>query len=85
MQGPKHLGGAGFTPLQAIAGSGHVLHFLKHWRSPTERACKILRIVTTWAQYQSGLGNSILIDVTSNLSYVDGRFIQAVRAYLESI
>lgn len=35
-QGPRELGGSGFIPLHATASTGHVLQFLKHWRTPEE-------------------------------------------------
>ena len=46
LQGPREAEGAGFTPLRVAAGTGSVLHFLRHWRTPKDEIGKLLRIVT---------------------------------------
>ena len=73
LQGPKELGGGGFVPLQVVAGTGYVTHFLKHWRTPTEDAGKIIRIVMAWTQYQSGVSYPILQRTDTNLPHIQGR------------
>ena len=85
MEGLKYTREAGFTPLYVIAGTGHIIHFLKHWRTPTDRAGKILRCVTAWSQYQAGTSTSILDNVTTDLSYIEGKFVLAVRVALDTI
>ena len=83
--GPQEIGGGGFVPLYAVAGSGYIKHFLKHWRTPKEQAGKILRIVLLWSQYQSGVSFPILSRPTIDLSYIQGRFITQIRQYLTVI
>ena len=85
MNGPKELGGGGFLPLTVVAGVGYVLHFLKHWRSPEEDASKIVRIVMAWTQYQAGVSYPILEYPEKELPYVQGRYIPAVRKYLNEV
>ena len=70
LQGPRELGGAGFTSL--VAGAGAVVHFLRHWRTPTEETEKLLRIVTSWYQYQSGVYFPVLEFLTKYTSYSQG-------------
>ena len=41
LQGPRKLGGTGFTPLRVAAGAGSVVHFLRHWRTPKEETGKL--------------------------------------------
>ena len=83
--GPQEIGGGGFVPLYAVAGTGYIKHFLKHWRTPKEQAGKILRIVLLWSQYQSGVSFPILSQPTIDLSYIQGRFINQIRQYLSVI
>ena len=83
LQGPRELGGAGFTPLRAAAGA--VVHFLRYWRTPKEETGKLLRIVTAWYQYQLGVSFPVLEFPTKDTSYSQGRLIPAVKNYLAKI
>ena len=82
---PLLLGGGGFVPFYAVAGSGYVTHFLKHWRTPTEDAGKIICIVMAWSQYQSGVSYLILQQTSTPLPHIQGRCIPAIRQYLNDI
>ena len=83
--GPEALGGGGFVPLYAIAGSGYIQHFLKHWRTPKEEAGTLLRIVVAWSQYQAGVSYPLLLKPATNLPHVQGRLIHKIREYLTAI
>ena len=85
LAGPEELSGGGFTPLLAIAGTGYVLHFLKNWRTPTEDIGKTLRIVYAWTSYQAGITTPLLEQTETNIEYVDGKVIPAMRKYLHDI
>ena len=66
--GPIELGGAGFIPIRASAGSGYILHLLKNWRTPTEDVGKTFRLVVAWSQYQAGTSYSIFHTTQIRLS-----------------
>ena len=83
--GPAPIGGGGFIPLYAVAGAGYVQHFLKHWRTPKEQAGRLVRIVLAWSQYQAGVSYPILHQPDTELPYMQGRFIPALRRYLSDI
>ena len=83
--GPSYLGGAGFVPLQAKQGTDIILHLLKHWRSPTEKTGKLIRVVLGWTQYQSGMHFPILQNTTIPLPYVAGRFMITLRFFLHQL
>lgn len=83
--GPSYLGGAGFMPLEAKQGTDMTMHFLKHWRSPTEQSGKLMRVVLGWTQHQSGMPFAILQNTANSLSYVEGRFMITLRSFLHRI
>ena len=66
------------------ASTGHVLQFLKHWRTPHEDAGCLMRIFLAWFQYQAGVSYPILQHTGQDLSYAQGRFVPAVRRYLQN-
>mmetsp|Transcript_22363 Transcript_22363/g.45634 ORF Transcript_22363/g.45634 Transcript_22363/m.45634 type:complete len:104 (+) Transcript_22363:244-555(+) len=74
---PKMWAAGGFTPLQAVAGSGYVAHFLKYFRSPHEDAGKLMRVVLAWTRFQTGLPFPILSQPSTDMSYVDGRYFHS--------
>ena len=82
---PQDIGGGGFTPLQAVAGTGYVAHFLKYFRSPHEDAGKSMRIVLAWTQFQTGLPFPILSWPSTDISYVNGRYFHFVMHHLKEI
>ena len=45
LKGPATLGGGGFTSPKASAGSGYVMHLLKHWRSTEKESSKMICIL----------------------------------------
>ena len=85
LAGPEELSGGGFTPLRAVAGTGYVIHFLKNWRTPTEDIGKTLRIVYAWTSYQAGITTPLLEQTETNIAYIDGKVIPAMRKYLYEI
>ena len=52
--GPKELGGAGFTALINSVGASQIQHFFKNWRTPWEDIGKTLRVALAWTQYCAG-------------------------------
>jgi hypothetical protein len=82
--GPKHLAGAGFTPLYLLQGEGQILQFLKFWRTDTPTS-RLLRIAQSWFQYQSGLGQSILTNVHQHLPHIESRWLPSLRLFLSRI
>ena len=60
LQGPKAMGGAGFIPLEAAAGTNQITNFLKHWRTPTQQAGKLLHITVAHIQYYAGISKPLL-------------------------
>ena len=82
LYGPSDLAGGGFVPLNAKAGSDYVTHFLKFWRSPHTQCGKLLRIVYSWTQFQSGQTKAPLQDTSTNMTYINSRFITKIQTYL---
>merc|ERR1711884_725047 len=83
--GPSRLGGGGFAPPIAAAGTAQIQHFLKHWRTPEEDVGKLIRIVIAWSQFYSGVSYSILECPTRPLPHLVGKFTISVRNYLSLI
>jgi len=75
----------GFTPLQAVAGAGYVAHFLKYFCSPHEDASKLMRVVLTWTQFQTGLPFPILFRPSTDTSYVNNWYFHSVMHHLNEI
>ena len=69
-------------PLTVSTGTGYVLHFLKHWRTPHEEAGRLLPVTLAWYQYQARVSYPILENPTTDLSYTQSNFIPAVWNYL---
>ena len=79
LKGPEELGGGGFIPLEASAGSGYVLHWLKYWRSPLkEEVSKMIRIVYAWNVTSAGVSFPLLEHPEIELSYLKGKVIPAI-------
>ena len=87
LQGPMELlENDRFIPSHVIASTGHVLQFLKHWRTPQKDGDRLLRIGLSWYQYQVGVLYPMLQNRSTNLSYAQGGFIPAGRRkYLHTI
>ena len=85
LQGPGDLGGGGFTPLNTVAGSGYIAHFLKFFCSPQEDASKLIQTTLAWTQYQSGLPYPILKHPWTPIHYVEGGYYHFLMAYLDEI
>ena len=61
MKGPEALGGGGFIPLEASAGTGYVMHWLKYWRSSQEEEfSKMIRILYAWNVTSAGVSFPLL-------------------------
>ena len=72
-------------PLQTIAGSGYIAHFLEFFRSPQEEVGKLVRTTLAWTQYQSGLSYGILQHPLTPIAYVKGCYYKRLMAYLSDI
>ena len=80
LQGPRELGGGGFTPLNTVAGSSYIAHFLKFFRSPQEDAGKLIQTALAWIQYQSDLPYPILKHLWTPIQYVEGGYCHLIMA-----
>mmetsp|Transcript_22813 Transcript_22813/g.50924 ORF Transcript_22813/g.50924 Transcript_22813/m.50924 type:complete len:438 (-) Transcript_22813:647-1960(-) len=85
LQGPADLGGAGFTPLKTVSGSGYIAHFLKKICSPQEDVGKLVRTMLAWTQYQSGLSHPILKHPWTPIHFVESRYYHFLMIYLDEI
>ena len=77
----REYAGGGFVHWDVIQGEGQILLFLKHWRTDTALAAA-LQIDLAWCQWQSGISQSILVNTTRDLPYLEARWIPSVRASL---
>ena len=82
--GPTSFAGAGFLPWYLLQGEGQVTQFLKHWRT-NSIVSKTLNIAVHWAQWQSGHEAFILDDTTTNLPYLESRWLRSLREFLGAI
>ena len=82
--GPHYLGGAGFFHLYDEQGYGQVKLFMKSWRSPDSLQGRILRVSLAWAQYNAGIGVSILEDTTTKLPHLESVYLASLQDYLAS-
>ena len=79
MKGPKALGGGGFIPLKASAGSGYVMHWLKYWRSSQEEEfSKMIRILYAWNVMSAGVSFPLLEHPEIELPHLKGKIIPAI-------
>ena len=85
LQGPRDMGGAGFIPLEVVAGTNQIANFLKHWRTPTQQAGKLLHITVAHTQYYSGISKPLFSNPDIKIPYIPESFITTVRAYLKTI
>jgi hypothetical protein len=78
---PKDYAGGGFLHWAIIQGEGQILLFLKHWRTDTDLAAA-LQINVAWCQWQAGISQSLLMDTTSDIHYLEARWLPALRQSL---
>lgn len=81
---PLSYAGCGFVRWSTLQGEGQITLFLKHWRTNT-KISQVLRIAIAWAQWQSGLSQSILQDTRTKLPHIEARWIQSLRNFLHKI
>ena len=73
--GPTDLSGAGFIPLYATASSGVILHFLRNWRTPTEKIGQVLRALYSWSQMNAGTTFSLVEQPQRQVLHLRGTVI----------
>ena len=78
LKGPVALGGGGFTPLKASAGSGYVMHFLKHQRSSEEESSKMMCILYAWNVMSAGVSFPLLEHPEIELPHLKGKIIPVI-------
>ena len=78
LKGPAAFGGGGFTPLKASAGSGYVMHLLKHWRSTEEESSKMICILFAWNVMSAGVSFPLLEQPEVELPHLKGKIIPAI-------
>jgi hypothetical protein len=79
--GPASLAGACFRHPYGEQGTGQILFFLKYWRSHGH-AGSLARIALSWAQFQAGIGTSILIDTSTPLPHLETCWLSSLRTFL---
>lgn len=78
---PTEYAGGGLVMWYTMQGEGQITLFIKHWRTGT-MISDILRIDLAWHQWQAGISASILVDVTTPLNYLEGRWLPSLRQFL---
>jgi len=79
---PLEYAGGGFLHWDTLQGEGQIMHFIKHWRTPSD-VSTTLRINLAWCQWQAGISTSILIDTSPDkLSYLEARWLPSMRQAL---
>ncbi len=81
---PADLGGACFRHPYCEQGSGQLLMFLKHWRSPGQ-ASSLSQVALSWAQFQICTGTSFLADCTTPLPHMEALWFASMRTFLQCI
>ncbi len=84
LHGPSELCGGNFLPLYTIQGEGQILQFLKFWRTKTDTG-KLLRVAVAWIQLHTGVGLSLLDNVTTVIPYMATRWLPSLRTFIASI
>ena len=85
LKGPTALEGGGFTPLEASAGSGYIMHLLKHWRSSEEESSKMICILYAWNVMSAGVSFPLLKHPEIESLHLKGKIIPAIQVYLADI
>jgi hypothetical protein len=83
--GPACLGGAFFRHLYSEQGVGQIQVMLKHWRTSTTQAGRLIRIAVHWSQFAVGTGTPLLKDVSTKLSQMEVKWFASLRQYLQHI
>ena len=78
LKGPAALGGEGFTPLEGSAGSGYVMHLLKHWRLSEEESIKMICILYAWNIMSAGVSSPLIEHPEIELPHLKGKIIPAI-------
>jgi hypothetical protein len=84
IHGPSDLCGGQFLPLYTMQGEGQIMQFLKFWRTKTDTG-KLLRVAVAWLQLNTGVGFSLLDNVTTVIPHLATRWLPSLRTFLASI
>jgi hypothetical protein len=82
--GPVRLNGGGFRPFATEQGVGQIQYLFKHWTS-TLRLGLAMRITVSWAQTNTGVGWSLLDNVSTILPHFESEWLRVLRNFLHSI
>ena len=85
LQAPSELSGGSFTPLHVTASASYVLHFIRNWRSKTEKLGKVIRICYAWAAANAGVFFPLFEFPDTNIPHLRGTVIPAIQRFLSSI
>jgi len=80
---PTYMGGSGFVHWHTLQSTGQIMLFLKHWRSISQTS-DLLRINVAWAQWQSGMPESIFHNAQLPVPYLEARWLVSLREALGS-
>jgi hypothetical protein len=67
-----------------MQGEGQIIQFLKFWRTKTDTG-KLLRVAIAWLQLHTGVGFSLLDNVTTVVPHLAARWLPSLRMFLASI
>jgi hypothetical protein len=67
-----------------MQGEGQIMQFLKFWRTKPDTG-KLLQVAVAWLQLHTGVGFSLLDDVTTVISYLATCWLPSLRTFLASI
>jgi hypothetical protein len=84
IHGPSELCGGQFLPLYTMQGEGQIMQFLKFWPTKTGTG-KLLRGAVAWLQLHTGVGFSLLDNVTTVIPHLATRWLPSLRTFLANI
>jgi hypothetical protein len=71
--------------LYTMQGEGQIMQFLKFWRTKTDTG-KLLQVAVAWLQLHTGVGFSLLDNVTTVIPHLATRWLPSLqRTFLASI
>jgi hypothetical protein len=84
MHGPSQLCGGHFLPLYTLQGEGQTLQFLKFWRTKADTG-KLLQVAIAWLQLHTGVGVSLLNNMTTMIPLIATGWLPSLRTFIASI
>jgi hypothetical protein len=76
--------GGGFVHWYTLEEEGQVINFMKDWRTGT-MISQMLPIDLAWSQWQARISKPILVDADTRLQYLECRWLNSFRRFLQYI